>query len=207
MTVKAETETARAQQREAAERAAEEGNRLKKELAAKEAQLGELQAANAKIAGDLRVKEEAYDQLESESDGFLRAGEGLQARCDRLEAEADELARDKEALEDENMELKDAADYLADQGETLHQQVEQLEGDNRVLLEHNGELLCQTVVSDLDLQQTRDTDTKFLDSSAEVLILKMNRPTFGPYYSRCRGMRFLSPIPAHHTTTRSYSWW
>ncbi|KAJ5209589.1 hypothetical protein N7449_003968 [Penicillium cf. viridicatum] len=154
-TVKAEAETARAQQREAAERAVEEENRLKKELAAKKAQLGELQTANAKIAGDLRVKDEAYAQLEGERDGFLKAGERLQARCDRLEAEADELARDKEALEDENMELKDAADYLADQGETLHQQVEQLEGDNRVLLEHNGELLCQTVVSDLDLQQTR----------------------------------------------------
>lgn len=154
-TVKAEAETVRAQQRGAVEKAVQEGHRLNQELAAKEAQLGELQTAIAKIAGDLRVKEEAYHQLEGERDGFLKAGERLQARCDRLEAEADDLARDKEALENEIMELKDAADYLAEEGETLHQKVEQLEVDHRVLLEHNAELLCQTVVSDLDLQQTR----------------------------------------------------
>ncbi|CAI7581647.1 unnamed protein product [Penicillium palitans] len=49
-TVKAEAEAARAQQREAAERAAQEGSRLKEELAAKEEQLGELQTANAQTA-------------------------------------------------------------------------------------------------------------------------------------------------------------
>ncbi|KAJ5616804.1 hypothetical protein N7537_001918 [Penicillium hordei] len=200
MAVRAEAETARAQQREAVERAAQEGNHLKKELAAKEAQLGELQTANSKIAGDLRVKEEAYLQLESERDGFLAAGECLQARCDELETEADDFAREKQALMDEIEDLKDAAEYLADQGEQSEQQVEELKDNNRVLLEHNSELLCQTVVSDLDLQQTRDTDTKFFDSSAEVLILKMNRPTFGPYYSRCCGMKFLPPHPcsSHH---------
>ncbi|KAJ5616798.1 hypothetical protein N7537_001912 [Penicillium hordei] len=154
-TVKAEAETARAQQREAVERAAQEGKRLEKELAAKEAQLGELQTANAKIAGDLRVKEEAYLQLESERDGFLAAGECLQARCDELETEADDFAREKQALVDEIEDLKDAAEYLADQGEQSEQQVEELKDNNRVLLEHNSELLCQTVVSDLDLQQTR----------------------------------------------------
>lgn len=46
-------------------------------------------------------------------------------------------------------------DYLADEGEKFQQQIEQLKDDNRALLDHNEELLCQTVVSDLDLQQTR----------------------------------------------------
>ncbi|KAJ5695630.1 hypothetical protein N7455_001478 [Penicillium solitum] len=107
------------------------------------------------IADDLRVKEEAYNQLESERDGFLTAGERLQGRCDRLESEADDLARGLKALEDENLGLKGAVDYLADEGEKFQQQIEQLKDDNRALLDHNEELLCQTVVSDLDLQQTR----------------------------------------------------
>ncbi|OQE03637.1 hypothetical protein PENSOL_c001G08408 [Penicillium solitum] len=112
----------------------------------------ELMAAKA---GHEKESEEAYNQLESERDGFLTAGERLQARCDRLESEADDLARGLKALEDENLGLKGAVDYLADEGEKFQQQIEQLKDDNRALLDHNEELLCQTVVSDLDLQQTR----------------------------------------------------
>lgn len=160
--VKAEVEVARAQQREAAKRAGQEATHRKEELVAKEAQLGELQAANTRIAGDLRVKEEAYnrleserDQLKSERDGLLTAGERLQTRYDRLKTEADELVRDLKVLEDDNIELKEAADYLAGEGKKFQQEIEQLKDDNRGLLENNTELLCQTVVSDLDLRQTR----------------------------------------------------
>lgn len=117
------------------------------------------------------------------------------------------LERKKKKLEDKIVGLDDAAEYLADRGEKLERQVINLKDNNRVLLKQNEGLLFQTVASDLDLQHTRDTDTKFFDSGAEVLILKMNLPTLGPYYSRCCGMRFLPPILAHPTTTRSYSWW
>ena len=103
----------------------------------------------------MTFEEEAYNQLESERYGFLTASERLQGRCDRLESEADDLARGLKALEDENLGLKGAVDYLADEGEKFQQQIEQLKDDNRALLDHNEELLCQTVVSDLDLQQTR----------------------------------------------------
>ncbi|KAJ5399695.1 hypothetical protein N7465_010184 [Penicillium sp. CMV-2018d] len=120
--VKAEAETARVQQREAAERAAkraaksaaEEASRLANELAAKEAQLGELQTANVRIADDLHVKEDLINDLEREKE---------------------ELEREKEELERQKEELEDAAADLADRGEDLHQRVEELEDNNRVLLE------------------------------------------------------------------------
>ncbi|KOS46271.1 hypothetical protein ACN38_g2808 [Penicillium nordicum] len=119
--VKAEAETARVQQREAAE----EASRLTNQLAAKEAQLGELRTANAKIADDLRVKEEEHLKV------------------------INDLEREKE-------ELDGAAQDLAERGEQLHQQVENLKGNNRDLLEQNRELLLRTVESDLDLHQARD---------------------------------------------------
>lgn len=110
------------------------------------------------------------------------------------------LERKKKKLEDKIVGLDDAAEYLADRGEKLERQVINLKDNNRVLLKQNEGLLFQTVASDLDLQHTRDTDTKFFDSGAEVLILKMNLPTLGPYYSRCCGMRFLPPhtCSSHH---------
>ena len=136
--VKAEAETARVQQREAAERAAksaaEEASRLANELAAKEAQLGELQAANATIADGLRAKEEEHRKV-----------------IDDLEREEEELERQKE-------ELEDAAVNLADRGEQLHQQVKKLEGNNRVLVDQNKKLIVRSLESGLDvhLHKARD---------------------------------------------------
>ncbi|KUM62539.1 hypothetical protein ACN42_g4589 [Penicillium freii] len=236
--VKAEAETARVQQPEAAE----EASRLTNQLAAKEALLGEQRTANATIADDLRVKEEEHlkviNDLEREKEELDGAAQDLAERGEQLHQQVENLKgnnrdlleqnrelllrtvadleaadittavsgihgwglvlnkplsapqvinnleRKKKKLEDKIVGLDDAAEYLADRGEKLERQVINLKDNNRVLLKQNEELLFQTVASDLDLKQTRDTDTKFFDSSAEVLILKINLPTFGPYYSQ-----------------------
>lgn len=88
-----------------------------------------------------------------ERDGFLRAGRRLQGRYDRLKTKAGDLARGKQDLEDLIVEL---GGNLTNDKRVLQQQVEKLEDDNRGLLAHNTNLLCQTVVSGLEVQQTRD---------------------------------------------------
>ncbi|KAJ5508401.1 hypothetical protein N7527_010544 [Penicillium freii] len=257
--VKAEAETARVQQPEAAE----EASRLTNQLAAKEALLGELRTANATIADDLRVKEEEHlkviNDLEREKEELDGAAQDLAERGEQLHQQVENLKgnnrdlleqnrelllrtvadleaadittavsgihgwglvlnkplsasqvinnleRKKKKLEDKIVGLDDAAEYLADRGEKLERQVINLKDNNRVLLKQNEELLFQTVASDLDLQQTRDTDTKFFDSSAEVLILKMNLPTFGPYYSMCCGMSIFLDLK-HSAFTQQTAW-
>ncbi|KAJ5411261.1 uncharacterized protein N7487_005620 [Penicillium crustosum] len=57
------------------------------------------------------------------------------------------------------MELKEVADYLAHEGEKSQQGIQQLKDDNRGLLENNTEPLCQTVVSNLDLQRGKRWET------------------------------------------------
>ncbi|CAG8892422.1 unnamed protein product [Penicillium egyptiacum] len=172
---KTEAETALAQQRKAAGGAAQEKNSLEDDLAAKEAQLGKLRTANAKVTAELQAEKEAHQKLDGEMqaetkdyvecvqqrDGYFRAGKRLQDRYNKLQVQhaelecmAAHLAREKEELEKEVEDLKEAVYDLADEGESLYQKVEKMEDNNRALLDHNAELFCESVVSGIELQQT-----------------------------------------------------
>ncbi|KAJ5959674.1 uncharacterized protein N7479_006824 [Penicillium vulpinum] len=165
------------QQRQVAESAAQEVNSLKLALAAKEAQLVDLQASNAKIAGDLQVtKEETAKlgqilaeetaevaKLVQESDGLKTAGKSLRLKYDQLKSEKKTLAREKERLQMDVRDLENALDDLAGEKEKLEEDIDQLEGevekregDNQVLLEHNEELFLNSVAANIEHQQARD---------------------------------------------------
>ncbi|KGO74760.1 hypothetical protein PITC_083690 [Penicillium italicum] len=128
-------ETAFAQQREAAEQVAkastQEIDSLKGGLAAKETQLGELQASNAQIAGDLRAKEEKAAQLDEglrkeaakvvelgqENDGYKEAGKRLQENYEKLQSENETLAEEVEDLEEKLLEQDATCHELAESAE------------------------------------------------------------------------------------------
>ncbi|KAI2751918.1 hypothetical protein DTO012A8_9802 [Penicillium roqueforti] len=169
--------TALSQQREVSEGAVQETNSLKHALATQEAQLGELLAANAMISAELQASKEEQEKLDGdmevetsrvvqyvqERDGAIRAGKKLQEQFHALQEQYEELrssysdlAVEKAGLEVEIGDLKEAVSDLADQGEAMYQEVEGLEGNNRALANQNSELFCQSLASDMELQQTRD---------------------------------------------------
>ena len=165
-TVKAEADTARTQQREAAERAAKEESRLKKELGAQEAQLGELQAANAKTVGELQAanahmlgqlqaKEEELNEAIEEIRSQREARNELWERYTRLRFDFDDLEKERNDLVHSVQGLDEAVDDMARDGERLIQRVEILEGENRVLHENLTELVRTSVLTGIDLQQSR----------------------------------------------------
>ncbi|KAJ5383920.1 hypothetical protein N7517_001831 [Penicillium concentricum] len=169
-------ETALAQQREAAESATQEINSLKGQLAANEAQMGELREANAKIAGDLRVTKEENAKLDQqleqgtaevvrlvqESDGHERAGKRLREKYTRLKSTNNTLVEEKVRLEGEVEWREVALCEAAESGEKAYQevhklkhQVQRLEDDNQILADHNEEIFCHSIREDLNHQQTQ----------------------------------------------------
>ncbi|KAJ5943501.1 hypothetical protein N7516_003669 [Penicillium verrucosum] len=159
-------ETARTQQREAAERAAKEESRLKKELGAQEAQLGELQAANPKTVGELQAanahmlgqlqaKEEELNEAIEEIRSQREARNELSERYTRLRVDFGDLKEERDDLQVIVRDLDDAAKDLAADGETLYQRIDILEEENRVLHENLTELVRTSVLTGIDLQQSR----------------------------------------------------
>ncbi|KAJ5513542.1 hypothetical protein N7463_003094 [Penicillium fimorum] len=205
-------ETALTKQREVAEGVAQEVNSLKGQLAAKETQLGELRDANVKIVGDLRVTKEEKakpdQQLEQgtaevvmlvqQSDGHGRAGKRPQEKCAKLESTIDTLAKEEADLEEE-VEWREQA--LHESNEQSLQDVQKLEGDNRVLLDPNKEFLYQSVATDIEHQQTRDRV-----GNLEQQVANSNRRGGGHHIGGARHVPLIAHAPLMNSSTyRSFA--
>ncbi|KAJ5383914.1 hypothetical protein N7517_001825 [Penicillium concentricum] len=110
-------ETALAQQREAAESATQEINSLKGQLAAKEAQIGELREAievqAKRLDAELEAETKRVVKYVQKKDAYLRAAKRLLQMREELQADNDDLARDNKNLAKETEDLKIALDDAA----------------------------------------------------------------------------------------------
>jgi chromosome segregation ATPase len=129
-----------AQQLQTTVEMAEKEEALKGELAAKEVELGQLRAARAETAADLRVKEEELQRKTAEVDRLTqvsrdheKAGKILRKECEKLESANETLVREKEELELEIEEQHKALLDLADDNEEVFQEAEKVEVTNSKL--------------------------------------------------------------------------